>query len=132
MAILSDSKSALHALAADDTRNRGDLQVESLFLSHQLILKGSDVFLVWLPSHTGIRVNEIADKEAMEAAKDGTAVDPKLSLTEIKSATHRPARKVREEFLKQPCDTHGWLFLGGGQTRQLQVSRRYLEALRRF
>ena len=82
VAILSDSKSALQALAAGGTRNRGDLQAEILFLAHQLILKGSDVFLMWLPSHTGIKGNEFADKEAKEAAKDGTAVDLKLSLTE--------------------------------------------------
>ena len=30
--------------------------------------------------HTGIKGNEFADKEAKEAAKDGTAVDLKLSL----------------------------------------------------
>ena len=132
VAILSDSKSALQALAAGGTRNRGDLQAEILFLAHQLILKGSDVFLMWLPSHTGIKGNEFADKEAKEAAKDGTAVDLKLSLTEIKSATHRTARKMREEFLKQRCETHGWLFLPAGQRRQPQLSRRALEALRRI
>ena len=54
-AILSDSKLALQALAAGETRNRGNLQAEILFLAHQLILKGSDVFLMWLPSHTGIK-----------------------------------------------------------------------------
>ena len=87
---------------------------------------------MWLPSHTGIKGNEFADKEAKEAAKDGTAVDLKLSLTEMKSATHRTARKIREEFLKQRCETHGWLFLPAGQRRQPQLSRRALEALRRI
>ena len=131
VAIRYDSISAVQALAAGETRNRGDLQAEILFLAHQLLLKGSDVFLMWLPSHTGIRGNELADKEAKETAKDGTAVVLKLSLTEIKSATHRAARKIREEFLKQRCETHGWLFLPGGQTRQPQLSRRALQALRR-
>ena len=129
---MSDSKSALQALAAGGTRNRGDLQAEILFLAHQLILKGSDVFPMWLPSHTGIKGNEFADKEAKEAAKDGTAVDLKLSLTEMKSATLRAARKIREEFLKQRCETHGWLFLPAGQRCQLQLSRRALGALRRI
>ena len=101
VAILSDSKSALQALAAGGTRNRGDLQAEILFLAHQLILKGSDVFLMWLPSHTGIRGNEFADKEAKEAANDGTAVDLKLSLTEMKSATHRMKHKLGvQDFLQ--------------------------------
>ena len=113
VAILSDSKSALQALAAGGTRNRSDLQAEILCLAHQLILKGSDVFLMWLPSHTGIRGNQFQDKEAKEAAEDGTAVDLKLSLSKIKSATHKTARKIREEFLKQRYETHGWLFLPG-------------------
>ena len=73
VAILSDSKSELHVLAAGGTRNRGDLQAEILFLAHQLILKGSDVFLMWLPSHMGTGGNRFADKETKEAAKDGTA-----------------------------------------------------------
>ena len=132
VAILSDSKSALHALAVDGTRNRGDFQAEILFLAHQLILKGSDVFLMWLPSHTGIRGNEFADKEAKEATKDGTAVDLKLSLTEMKSATHRAARKILEESLKQRCETHGWLFLPAGQRRQPQLSRTAQEVLSRI
>ena len=93
------------------------MQAEILFLAHQLILKGSDVFLMWLPSETGIRGNEIADKEAKEAAKDGTAVNLEFSLTEIKSATHGTAGKVYEELFKQHCETDGWLFLPGGQAR---------------
>ena len=100
VAILSHSKSAQKALAVGGTRNRGNLQAEILFLAHKLMLNGSDVFLMWMASHTDIRGNEFADKEAKEAAKDGTAVDLKLSLTDIKSITHRTARKIREEFLK--------------------------------
>ena len=51
------------------------------------------MFLVWLSSHMGIGGKDFVDKEAKEAAKDGTAVDPKLSLTEIKSAAHRTLAK---------------------------------------
>ena len=50
----------------------------------------------------------------------------------MKSATHRAARKFCEEFLKQQCETHGWLFLLAGQRRQPQLSRRALEALSRI
>ena len=56
VSILSDSKSALRALAKEGSKNRRKLQAEILFLAHQLILKGTDVFLMWLPSHTDIRV----------------------------------------------------------------------------
>ena len=132
MAILYDLKSALQALPAGGTRNRGDLQAEILFLAHQLILKGSDVFLMWLPSHAGIRDTGLRTKRQKRLPKDGTAVDLKFSLTEIKSTTHRTARKVREEVLKQHCESHRWPFLTGRQTRQRQLSRRALEALRRI
>ena len=87
---------------------------------------------MWLTSHTSIKGNEFASKEAKKAAKDGKAVDLKLSLTEMKSATHKTARKISEEFLKQRCETHGGLFLPAGQRRQPQLSRRALEALRRI
>ena len=132
VAVLSDSKSALRALARGGSRNRGELQAEILFLAHQLILKGTDVFLMWLPSHTGIRGNEMADKEAKKATKNGTVTELKPSLTEIKCQTRKAARKMREEALKQRCESNGWLFLAGGQNHQPQLSRRELEALRRI
>ena len=132
VAVLSDSKSALRALARGGSRNRGELQAEILFLAHQLILKGTDVFLMWLPSHTGIRGNEMADKEAKKATKNGTVTELKPSLTEIKCQTRKAARKMREEVLKQRCESNGWLFLAGGQNHQPQLSRRELEALRRI
>ena len=132
VAVLSDSKSALRALAKGGYKNRGELEAEILFLAHQLILKGTDVFLMWLPSHTGIRGNEMADKEAKKATKNGTETELKPSLTEIKSQTRKAARKMREEASKQRCESHGWLFLSGGQNHQSQLSRRELEALRRI
>ena len=63
--------------------------------------------LMWLPSHTGIRGNEMADTEAKKATKKGTAADLKPSLAEIKSQTCTVARKMREETLKQSSETHG-------------------------
>ena len=103
VAILYDSKSTLQALAVGGTKYHGDLQAEILFPAHQLIPKVSDVFLTWLSTHAGIRGNEIAEKEAKEAAKGGTAVDFKLSFTEKKSTANTTARIVREEVLKQRC-----------------------------
>ena len=87
---------------------------------------------MWLPSHTGIRDNEMADKEAKKATKNGTVTELKPSLTEINSQKRKAARKMREEALKQRCESHGWLFLPGEQNHQPQLSRRELEALRRI
>nr|KAG5707080.1 hypothetical protein BaRGS_011791 [Batillaria attramentaria] len=60
--ILSDSKSSLQALERGGTRNRSDVQSEILFLAHQIITKGTILALMWLPFHSGIRGNELADR----------------------------------------------------------------------
>nr|KAG5687573.1 hypothetical protein BaRGS_009970 [Batillaria attramentaria] len=62
--ILSDSKSSLQALERGGTTNRSDVQSEILFLAHQIITKGTILALMWLPSHSGIRGNELADRAA--------------------------------------------------------------------
>ena len=61
VAILSDSKSSLQALSKGGTRNRSTLQQETLYLAHKLIAKRFAVTLMWLPLHTGIRGNDLAD-----------------------------------------------------------------------
>ncbi|XP_070182929.1 sodium- and chloride-dependent glycine transporter 2-like [Littorina saxatilis] len=52
--IFSDSKSALTALQ-NGSRNREELQTEILFLCHQIIASGTELTLMYIPSHTGIR-----------------------------------------------------------------------------
>ena len=74
----------------------------------------------------------MVDKEAKKATKNGTVTELKPSLTQIKCETRKSARKMRGEALKQRCESHGWLFLSGGQNHQPQLSRRELEALRRI
>jgi ribonuclease HI len=67
IAILTDSKSALQALQGEGG-GRGDLVLECRLAIDRLITRGSDVALVWIPSHTGIKGNDAADAAAKAAS----------------------------------------------------------------
>lgn len=132
VAILSDSKSSLQALARGGTKNRGSFQQEILLLAHQIICKGTDLTLMWLPSHTGIRGNDLADCAARTAARTGTPVEAGLSVSEIKGKTRWAAHREREEFLRERCAAHGWLFLSGVKMHVPQLPRKNLQVLCRI
>jgi len=131
VAVLSDSKSSLQALARGGTRNRGALQKEILYISHQLSRKGCDLKVMWVPSHTGIRGNELADREAKAALTNGTPVSLGLSLTEVKSKVHAAALAARADSMRKRCDEKGWFYLPPGKISPAPFPRRHLRVLRR-
>ena len=96
--ILTDSQSSLQALAAGGTTNRGEIQAEILRVAHHIIVKGTDLTLMWLPSHTGIRGNELADAAAKAASLEGRPVNLGLSLAEIRGRIRKAAWKARGEL----------------------------------
>ena len=109
--ICSDSKSSLQALASG-TRNREDMQTEIRFLAHQIVQKGTNFALMWLPSHTGIRGNELADRAAKAAAlSDLPVIDIGLSCKEAKDMLARSKRDEREKALISKCAQKGWVYL---------------------
>ena len=65
--IVSDSRSALQALQGDDLQNP---MIMSLKEKLHLIRTETDkvIKFMWVPSHTGIKGNEVADTKAKEAA----------------------------------------------------------------
>ena len=84
--ICSDSKSVLQALNAHQSKNRPNMILECKILIHQILSKGTQLALMWIPSHSGIRGNDFVDKEAKLAAqKDEIDFDIGLSLLEIYS-----------------------------------------------
>jgi ribonuclease HI len=66
--IISDSKSSLQALE-NPQQNRHDLLLECLHMLSQLRSRGTEVEFVWVPSHTEVRGNEVADRAAKHATK---------------------------------------------------------------
>lgn len=89
IAILSDSKSALMALESSRSKERAEIQHEIKTVIHQLITRGVSVSLAWVPGHTSLRGNDMADRQAKAAAagEEGSVpVNIKLSAAEAKSA----------------------------------------------
>jgi len=103
----SDSRSSLQALQ-QNTSNRTELQREILFTCHQLISSGTSVSFLWVPSHVGVRGNELADVAAKEAA-ESSHVNTNIgySVTELYSKIRALIRsQYLTSLLFQPIDMH--------------------------
>jgi ribonuclease HI len=61
--ILTDSKSSLQSIN-NRKGQRGEMIIDILWLCQQLKEKGTSLTLCWIPSHTGIRGNDLADRAA--------------------------------------------------------------------
>lgn len=81
VALFSDSKSALMALESGRGKQRAEMQAEVQMLAHQLIERGVDLSLVWVPSHTSLRGNDMADTSAKEAARGEGATKLRTGLS---------------------------------------------------
>ena len=130
--ILSDSKSSLQALERGGSRNRSDVQANILHVAHQIITKGSDLALMWLPSHCGIRGNELADCAARSAIDTGTAAKLPLTLSEITSKVGKAARTIRDRRLRKLCKEKGWIYLEGNHSHVPTMPRRHIGILSRI
>ena len=64
--------------------SREDVVKEIVVVCHQLITRGIDIVLQWVPSHVGVPGNESADRAAKQAARGlgATAVHLALSFTD--------------------------------------------------
>ena len=78
--IFSDSKSSLEAIESDGSSKREDLVHATVNLLSELKKKKTNVTLQWIPSHVGIRGNELADKAAGEAARGMGSIELSLPL----------------------------------------------------
>ena len=131
--ILSDSKSALQALQNGNGSNRRELQAEILHLCHQIVERGTELTLQWIPSHSGIRGNDQADSEAKKAARDGQPLNLQLSPKEMKTKLTNASVHLHEEALRRECQAKGWLHQPRTQKRLTQgLPRRNLEILTRL
>ena len=69
IAMLVDSKSVLQSLDYVMANTRPDLVYEIYYLLYCLSSKGTVVDFCWIPSHCGIKGNEMADRAARRGAK---------------------------------------------------------------
>jgi ribonuclease HI len=77
--LATDSRASLVALENPNSKERSTILHEIRILISNMILRGSDVALLWVPSHTGIRGNDRVDREAHTAAL-GIETDPQLDV----------------------------------------------------
>ena len=108
--LLTDSKSVLQSFDNTVSKNRFDMQLECKMLIHQIVSKGIDLTLLWIPSHVGIRGNEIVDNEAKLAAnKPSIDHDIGFSLTEIYSKLKVDIHKIWADQLREECVERNWI-----------------------
>lgn len=108
--ILTDSKSVLESLNNSSSKNRYDLQLECKILIDQIIKKGTDLTLLWIPSHVGITGNDIVDKEAKSAAqKNDIDYDIGLSLSEIYAKLKNKINSDWNIFFHEKCTERNWV-----------------------
>lgn len=107
--ILSDSKSALQALQSG-SKNRQEIQAEIHLLCHHIISQGTDLHLIWIPSHTGIAGNEKADTAAEAAASLPIITDNLgLSRSEMNAILKKYITNKWQETLQTTGAQRGWL-----------------------
>jgi ribonuclease HI len=139
--IVSDSKSVLTALAKGGTHNRHNLQQCILNLVHYIIKKGSEINFIWVPSHSDILGNTLADI----AAKEGTHLNEdnikQLNFTynDYKSMIKAHAKQSRNNFLDNYCQQQNYTrhittrpFMSSMPRRQQRLIRRLNIGRQRF
>ena len=87
VSVFSDSLSALQAIKHNSQSSREDVFKEIVVVCHQLITRGTDIVLQWVPSHVGVPGNESADRAAKQAARGpgATALHLTFSFTMMMS-----------------------------------------------
>ena len=99
--ILSDSLAALTAIQRE-SGTRTDLVGDILDLAHYLLRERDlDLSLQWVPSHVGVRGNELADRAAKSAAlgSEAVALDLPLSYSDARPRVTAAAWEVWRETL---------------------------------
>ena len=110
VAVLSDSLSALQAVKNNCKSSREDVVKEIVVVCHQLITRGTDIVLQWVPSHVGVPGNESADRAAKQAARGLVATAPHLTLsfTDINTLLTRAVWKLCGEELAAKARDSGY------------------------
>ena len=107
--IMTDSKSALQSISRE-TGTRDELVKEIILLIHEIRLKGTEISLLWIPSHAGIHGNDVADIAAKQATVLPTVnYDIKLSKTEANSNLKRAAISLNENRYKNTASQRSWI-----------------------
>jgi ribonuclease HI len=110
VAIFSDSLSSLQSL--ENLKGQRDELLHDIINTHDLIIdQGSVLCLVWIPSHIGIRGNDMADSAAKRGASlTDHSANLGLSSSEMCSLLKQTAVNKHIQDLKNITTENGWLF----------------------
>ncbi|XP_064475494.1 uncharacterized protein LOC135389369 [Ornithodoros turicata] len=107
--ILSDSKSALEAVASYSPKVINDIYTEILCLHAQLSSLGHSVCFQWIPGHVGILGNAIADSAARFARAAGPVTSVQLTPSACQLAIRRYCRNSSQAFVQDAARTNPFL-----------------------
>ena len=93
--ICTDSLSSLQALRAGKSTTRQSIINECLRIIRSIHEQGSDVRLLWVPSHIGVEGNERADQLAKQGCIDGTPLTMPHTIKDVNSIIKR---KIKQKF----------------------------------
>lgn len=76
---------------------------------HNSVTDGKHIYIMWVPSHTGIVGNEIADVMAKEAIKDPVQLDIPTSTEDIKKVIKNKLRAKWNNMWREVDDSRNHL-----------------------
>ncbi|XP_064468602.1 uncharacterized protein LOC135381131 [Ornithodoros turicata] len=107
--ILSDSKSALEAVASYSPKVINDIYTEIICLHAKLSSLGHSVCFQWIPGHVGILGNAIADSAARSARAAGAVTSVQLTPSACQLAIRRYCRNSSQAFFQDAARTNPFL-----------------------
>jgi ribonuclease HI len=93
--IFSDSLSCLQAIKQPCWKN--PIILDIIETTHSLLVAGKEVILCWVPSHVGIKGNEVADRDAKVALRLDINHDIKLPPSDLKQSTNKYFQRTWQE-----------------------------------
>ena len=99
----SPKRAVIEALNNSKPKNRSDLILECKLIIDQIMCKGIDLVLMWIPSHTGIKGNDIVDVVAKQASKKSVLDnDIGFSIYEIYSKLEKTIKdKWKDQYRRE-------------------------------
>ena len=104
--IFIDLKSVLQVINSFNTKNRPDLVYRIYDLVHQISTRDSEIEFCWVPSHSSIRGNDMADRAAKKGAMNNgntTSLHILLSVDEVSQCLEKV---VLDSIYSVPADRH--------------------------
>ena len=105
--IFSDSKSALHLLSSTKPASYVETVFETQSLIHHILLSSNSFHIQWIPSHSRIKGNDIADQGAKLGLVNVTTEDLPLALSTLKNITRKRVDASWANSTSQAIQTTG-------------------------